>query len=1032
MKILLLHLSDIHFKLSNNYLLDKEVALFEAMRNYLAEYDHVFLVISGDIAYSGKEEEYKIAHAFISKLKGNLESYSSKTITSIIIPGNHDCDFALDNKARKNSINAIQRLGELSIDDSVVEQCLCVQENYRKFVAANSEQPIFSDGLTYIYRLTIGSKHVHFHCYNTAYLSEIKEQPGKMYFPITKYDDGLFTKADIVISQFHHPFHWLVPTNRREFMTHIHKVSDFYLTGHEHEFSKSKIDDLDENTVCHIEGGVLQNSEDKYESSFNIIGFNLDDETFLLKPYSWINGQYKPTEMENVWTPYKRSKIKINQKYILSKDFERFLTDIGGQFSHPSKSDIKLSDLYIYPKLRLFNADNNTEDKISFIIEDAESVLANAKDNSKILLFGNENIGKTSLLKCAYQNFYKKGFLPIYINGESIKSSNINDLKNLVRDSFENQYGADKLLDFDQEKNSNLFILIDDIDKNPIKNKANRLKLIKALNSQYSNIILVGNELYTLEEIVAQQKEKSDVFSEYKQYEILEFNYSQRAKLIHKWYKLGNDDFIDDEEVWRKCDVAIKSINTAMGNKIVPNYPIFLLILLQALESNNPHDLKISSYGNYYQLLILRLISERIKDQSELDTYLNYSAELAYFIFSKKTSSISEREFIDFHKFVTSFEKFDLPELSSDDTLHTLKETGVLGTYGDAIEFKYKYVYYYFVAKYLAQNISKQEIKEVISKLCKRLYRTEFANIYMFLIHFSKDVYIIEELIKNAESIFADIPPCNLENDIEKIQGLFTELPKLYLQNRSVQQVRTEDSHKQDEMEKNTESTRQESTIPPNYELDDEINNIDVISMLNQSFKLTEILGQVLKNFHGSIEGPQKLKILEETYLLGLRTLGVFFFVLNDNTDFLLSQLQEILAKIEKVEKSKVEKVAKHLLLNFITQLSHLFLRKISDSVGTGKMMDKYDKIEDKHNTTSVRLVNFLIKLDHANSFPAKDLEKTKDKVNDFPLSYHLLRRIVVNHLHRHEVSYQQKQRICEFLGIPMETQLQLATKRER
>ena len=97
-----------------------------------------------------------------------------------------------------------------------------------------------------------------------------------------------------------------------------------------------------------------------------------------------------------------------------------------------------------------------------------------------------------------------------------------------------------------------------------------------------------------------------------------------RAKLIQRWYSLGREDFITDAEVYRKCDNAFRSISIAMGHNIVPNYPIFLLILLQAVETSNPHDLKISSYGNYYQLLILKSLTENIHDQAKLNTYQRY------------------------------------------------------------------------------------------------------------------------------------------------------------------------------------------------------------------------------------------------------------------------------------------------------------------------------------------------------------------------------------------------------------------------
>lgn len=251
------------------------------------------------------------------------------------------------------------------------------------------------------------------------------------------------------------------------------------------------------------------------------------------------------------------------------------------------------------------------------------------------MLFGGENIGKTSLLKTLFQNLYKRGFVPLLIDGKNIKSANFGDFKKNVEKVFITQYGEDSLEEFRQEDIANVFILIDDLDKNPLKNQKSKGKFIKALSEHYKNILLIGNELYAVEEILTDEVTSGDLFSEFIQYEILEFNHSLRHKLINRWYALGNEDYATDEEICKKIDNAMRSINIAMGQRIVPNYPIFLLILLQALETSNPHDLQISSYGNYYQLLILKTLTENIKDQSELNTYKSYCGELAHFSLRK-------------------------------------------------------------------------------------------------------------------------------------------------------------------------------------------------------------------------------------------------------------------------------------------------------------------------------------------------------------------------------------------------------------
>lgn len=1046
MAFLIIQLSDIHFKTENNAVLDKQEKLFEAIRNSTLEYDEIFLLVTGDTAFSGKSEEFAIGKTFLLELKTKIESYSKKKVNIIVIAGNHDCDFGLDNKARQNQINMIQSLGDSAFDESVIEQCTSIQKEYLSFRnEIQTSEPSFDNQLVTIYTFDIGTKKIVFHCYNTAYISEIREQNGKMFFPTSILpDEQLKIKGDIVFGLFHHPFHWLNAINRREFSTHIHKTTDFYFTGHEHESSKEKIDDLDDNIVYHIEGTVLQDSANIFESEFHLIGFDIEKESFKVEKYFWNTDKYQLDENELDWTNYKRGKLKLKSKYNLTKDFASYLNDAGGEFKHPNKSNIILSDLYIYPTLRYFNTKESSDDSISFLIENAESVIQSIKPNSKYLLFGGENIGKTSLLKMLFQNLYKRGFVPLLIDGKSIKSANFGDFKKNIEKVFITQYGEDSLDDFKQEDISNVFILIDDLDKNPLKNQKAKGKFIKALSEHYKSILLIGNELYAVEEILTDEVTSGDLFSEFIQYEILEFNHSLRHKLINRWYALGKEDYITDEEICKKIDNAMRSINIAMGQRIVPNYPIFLLILLQALETSNPHDLQISSYGNYYQLLILKTLTENIKDQSELNTYKSYCGELAHFFFDKKSTIISYDEFTSFHTEISGYEKMDLPRsMTADKVLDTLRKTGILNAYGDTVEFKYQYTYYFFEAKHLAKYINKKEVKELVTKLCQRLYRTEFANILMFLIHFSSDEFIIDELLKNAKEVFNDLTPCKLEDDISQINQLVAELPKLYLKSKSYEEVREEENnHKdQNEIQKNGNEINNKD-----YDVDEDVSEIDIVSKLNLSFKLIEILGQIIKNNpSGSMSGPIKHQVLKETYELGLRTLNVFFSSLNDNTDFILNQLIEIISKIEEnrnknrseenkieIEKERISKVARQLLFSLCTQISFTFIKKISDSVGTTKLMEKYSKVQEEMDFASVKLINLLIKLDQGSGFPDRDLQTIKTYVEKHPMSYFLLKRMVVNHLHRHPVGYKDKQRICTFLGIPMESQIRLEAGRKK
>ncbi|HLP61034.1 MAG TPA: SUMF1/EgtB/PvdO family nonheme iron enzyme, partial [Candidatus Deferrimicrobium sp.] len=95
-EITILHLSDIHFKKKKDEDNDElrkiiQERLIEAVTGHAGKEGNLhpdFVVITGDIAFSGKQEEYDEALKFLFKLKAGLP----KETEFLVVPGNHDVD----------------------------------------------------------------------------------------------------------------------------------------------------------------------------------------------------------------------------------------------------------------------------------------------------------------------------------------------------------------------------------------------------------------------------------------------------------------------------------------------------------------------------------------------------------------------------------------------------------------------------------------------------------------------------------------------------------------------------------------------------------------------------------------------------------------------------------------------------------------------------------------------------------------------------------------------------------------------------
>ena len=81
-------------------------ALLEDLRGLKERHDLSpdFILISGDIAYSGINEEYKLAESFFDAL---LELTGLSKERLLVVPGNHDIDRSLISQAAKSAISSL-------------------------------------------------------------------------------------------------------------------------------------------------------------------------------------------------------------------------------------------------------------------------------------------------------------------------------------------------------------------------------------------------------------------------------------------------------------------------------------------------------------------------------------------------------------------------------------------------------------------------------------------------------------------------------------------------------------------------------------------------------------------------------------------------------------------------------------------------------------------------------------------------------------------------------------------------------------
>jgi len=227
----------------------------------------------------------------------------------------------------------------------------------------------------------------------------------------------------------------------------------------------------------------------------------------------------------------------------------------------------------------------------------------------------------------------------------------------------------------------------------------------------------------------------------------------------------------------------------------------------------------------------------------------------------------------------------------------------------------------------------------------------------------------------------------------------------------------------QDEAERKALAKRNDD-VTDEEEMDEKITDL---LQHNAAFKTIQILGQVLKNFTGSLRGGPKRPLVEECYGLGLRVLGNIFQMAEEG----FPHLVEIIASQGKAREkplstAEIQKQVSQLFFGLLQMVSYSVFKHVSDSVGTEKVAQTLEELLRNDENPSIKVIDLSIRLDHYDQFPQSqilDLSKRFDG-NMFALS--LVRYLVWTHLYMFRVDYKDKQFACEKLGIAIENQNKL------
>ena len=256
--IRILHLSDAHFRQERAWDADPVLSsLAQSIGQDVGSGLAPDLVIfSGDLAQSGKAEEFALAHHWLEHQLWPVLPGGMSRDRLVLVPGNHDVDRS-----------QISRTAKLSHKDLLAER---TQENVRDVLANDGERSLMHQRLAAYLEFTnkwYGSpqslpwglrsfessgQRIDVSCLDSAWLCQDNNDRGKLLLGRYQLTQAIATerKADWRIAIMHHPWDYLAEFDAHDARSFVHQHCDLLLRGHLHQTTTERIIRPDPTRSC--------------------------------------------------------------------------------------------------------------------------------------------------------------------------------------------------------------------------------------------------------------------------------------------------------------------------------------------------------------------------------------------------------------------------------------------------------------------------------------------------------------------------------------------------------------------------------------------------------------------------------------------------------------------------------------------------------------------------------------------------------------------------------------------------------------
>lgn len=438
----------------------------------------VLLLVTGDIAYSGKKNEYRSASLFFDYLVeqlGKLE-YHSKVY---ILPGNHDVQ-----DPRKST----ERFADSQYDLDIKKMASFYEfaNKYdNRFVLGQPEPitfevegtPVSISGFNSAPLSTIVGDDKGFHLLRTAQCGLLDNTP----------DSGLHIFAS------HHGPEWFRDNDRLSLEKLLSDSIDFAFFGHEHMGQSRCVGGLSGESCVVVRGGTYSLYDDA-QSAYKMLLIRFGEfgsYEFAERVYGWEASAQIHAPLDEAHS-YRR--------YIKSKTYFRPRSDFVNElFETEDNSSESFKDSFVFPSLKEEIATGTKDGELRIndqkLISDIHSFMEFLLDVKTLEIHSDIRAGKSSLLKAIYRESLAMGYSPLLLTPDYSTGSISRTLSSIIKDQYGDTREAVEL--FGRIPREKVLLLVDDFDS--LKRKAKKSDVIKSMLKTAGNIVLITANSFTFE-----------------------------------------------------------------------------------------------------------------------------------------------------------------------------------------------------------------------------------------------------------------------------------------------------------------------------------------------------------------------------------------------------------------------------------------------------------------------------------------------------------------------------------------------------